>query len=236
MWNGAYAVRVPGVVLAEASRPLFEWRWVQRNADSILRRLGEHLSLTATALLTGLIVSAALAVLSLRWRWFYSLSLAGAGALYVIPSLGAFALLVPFFGLSFTTAVIPLATYTLLILLRNIVTGIEQVPTEVREAAIGLGFTRTRLLLRVELPLALPVVIAGLRVAAVTTIGLVTVTSMLGMGGLGFFIRQGIQTTTPNPTAIIVGVGLSIVLAVVVDLALWLSERALAPWARKVRA
>ncbi|WP_414636092.1 ABC transporter permease [Amycolatopsis sp.] len=227
---------MPGVVLAEASRPLFEWRWVQRNADSILRRLGEHLSLTATALLTGLIVSAALAVLSLRWRWFYSLSLAGAGALYVIPSLGAFALLVPFFGLSFTTAVIPLATYTLLILLRNIVTGIEQVPTEVREAAIGLGFTRTRLLLRVELPLALPVVIAGLRVAAVTTIGLVTVTSMLGMGGLGFFIRQGIQTTTPNPTAIIVGVGLSIVLAVVVDLALWLSERALAPWARKVRA
>jgi osmoprotectant transport system permease protein len=231
----AYAHGVGVSVRAESNRPLFEWRWVQRNADQILQRLGEHLSLTAAALGIGLAVSIALAVLSLRWRWFYPVALSTAGALYVIPSLGAFALLVPFFGLSFTTAVIPLATYTLLILLRNIVTGIQQVPGEVREAAVGMGFTRTKLLVRVELPLALPVVIAGLRVAAVTTIGLVTVTSMLGMGGLGFFIRQGIQTTTPNPTAIIVGIGLSILLAVVVDLLLWLSERALAPWARKAR-
>lgn len=220
-------------MLAATNRPLFEWRWVERNADEIVRRLGEHLALTAAALAIGLVVSVALAVLSLRWRWFHAVALGTAGALYVIPSLGAFALLRPFFGLSFTTAVIPLATYTLLILLRNIVTGIQQVPAEVREAAIGMGFTRRRLLLRVEFPLALPVVIAGLRVAAVTTIGLVTVTAMLGMGGLGFFIRQGIQTTTPNPTAIIVGLGLSIVLAVLVDALLWLSERALAPWARK---
>lgn len=221
------------IVLAESNRPLFEWRWVERNADDILQRLGEHLALTATALAIGLVVSIGLAVLSLRWRWFYPVALSTTGALYVIPSLGAFALLVPFFGLSFTTAVIPLATYTLLNLLRNIVTGIQQVPADVREAAVGMGFTRARLLVSVELPLALPVVIAGLRVAAVTTIGLVTVTSMLGMGGLGFFIRQGIQTTTPNPTAIIVGIGLSIVLAVVVDFLLWTSERALAPWARK---
>jgi osmoprotectant transport system permease protein len=216
-------------------RPIFEWRWVERNADNIVQRLGEHVSLTATALGIGLVASIGLATLSLRWRWFYGIALSAAGALYVIPSLGAFALLVPFFGLSFTTAVIPLASYTLLILVRNIVTGVDQVPTEVREAAIGMGFTRRRLLLQVELPLALPVVIAGLRVAAVTTIGLVTVTSMLGMGGLGFFIRAGIQTATPNPTAIIVGIGLSVVLAVVVDLLLWLSERALAPWARKAR-
>jgi osmoprotectant transport system permease protein len=216
-------------------RPIFEWRWVERNADNIVQRLGEHVSLTATALGIGLVASIGLATLSLRWRWFYGIALSAAGALYVIPSLAAFALLVPFFGLSFTTAVIPLASYTLLILVRNIVTGVDQVPTEVREAAIGMGFTRRRLLLQVELPLALPVVIAGLRVAAVTTIGLVTVTSMLGMGGLGFFIRAGIQTATPNPTAIIVGIGLSVVLAVVVDLLLWLSERALAPWARKAR-
>lgn len=220
----------------QSDRPLFEWRWVERNADNIVTRFTEHLSLTATALGIGLVLSIGLAVLSLRWRWFYPVALSAAGALYVIPSLGAFALLVPFTGLSFTTAVIPLATYTLLILVRNIVTGVQQVPSEVREAAIGMGFTRANLLFKVELPLALPVVIAGLRVAAVTTIGLVTVTSMLGMGGLGFFIRQGIQTTTPNPTAIIVGIGLSIVLAVLVDLLLWLSERALAPWTRKARA
>lgn len=217
-------------------RPIFEWRWVERNADNITARLSQHVSLTAAALGIGLLLSIGLSILSLRWRWFYACTLGTAGALYVIPSLGAFALLVPFFGLSFTTAVIPLATYTLLILVRNIVTGVQQVPIAVREAAIGMGFTRRRLLWQVELPLALPVVIAGLRVAAVTTIGLVTVTSMLGMGGLGFFIRAGIQTTTPNPTAIIVGIGLSVVLAMTVDLVLWLGERALAPWARKVHA
>ncbi len=222
---------------ADSGPPLFQWRWIERNADDIVTRLGEHVALTGAALGIGLAVSVALAVLSLRFRWTYPLILGTAGSLYVIPSLGAFALLVPLFGITnFATAVIPLATYTLLILVRNIVTGVDQVPNEVREAAIGMGFTRTRLLWQIELPLALPVVIAGLRVAAVTTIGLVTVTSMLGMGGLGFFIRDGIQTATPKPTEIIVGIVLSVALAVAVDLLLWLSERVLAPWSRKVRA
>jgi osmoprotectant transport system permease protein len=221
---------------ADSGPPIFQWRWVDRNADDIAQRFVEHISLTGAALGIGLVVSIGLAVLSLRFRWSYGVILSAAGALYVIPSLGAFAVLVPFFGLTFVTAMIPLATYTLLILVRNIVTGVDQVPNEVREAAIGMGYTRGRLLWQIELPLALPVVIAGLRVAAVTTIGLVTVTSMLGLGGLGYFIRAGIQTATPNPTEIIVGVLLSVVLAVVVDLLLWLSERLLAPWTRKVRA
>ncbi|UOZ09437.1 ABC transporter permease [Amycolatopsis sp. WQ 127309] len=221
---------------ADSGPPIFQWRWIDRNADDIAQRFVEHISLTGAALGIGLVVSIGLAVLSLRFRWSYGVILSTAGALYVIPSLGAFAVLVPFFGLTFVTAMIPLATYTLLILIRNIVTGVDQVPNEVREAAIGMGYTRGRLLWQIELPLALPVVIAGLRVAAVTTIGLVTVTSMLGLGGLGYFIRAGIQTATPNPTEIIVGVGLSVVLAVVVDLLLWFSERLLAPWTRKVRA
>ncbi|MFJ1762383.1 ABC transporter permease [Amycolatopsis sp. NPDC088138] len=221
---------------ADSGPPIFQWRWVDRNADDIAQRLVEHISLTGAALGIGLVVSIALAVFSLRFRWSYGVILSTAGALYVIPSLGAFAVLVPFFGLTFVTAMIPLATYTLLILVRNIVTGVDQVPNEVREAAIGMGYTRGRLLWQIELPLALPVVIAGLRVAAVTTIGLVTVTSMLGLGGLGYFIRAGIQTATPNPTEIIVGVLLSVVLAVVVDLILWFSERLLAPWTRKVQA
>jgi osmoprotectant transport system permease protein len=106
-------------------------------------------------------VSIGLAVLSLRFRWSYGFILSAAGALYVIPSLGAFAVLVPFFGLTFLTAMIPLATYTLLILVRNIVTGVDQVPNEVREAAVGMGYTRGRLLWQIELPLALPVVIAA---------------------------------------------------------------------------
>ncbi|WP_328445923.1 MULTISPECIES: ABC transporter permease [unclassified Amycolatopsis] len=221
---------------ADSGPPIFQWRWVDRNADDIAQRFVEHISLTGAALGIGLVVSIGLAVLSLRFRWSYGVILSAAGALYVIPSLGAFAVLVPFFGLTFVTAMIPLATYTLLILVRNIVTGVDQVPNEVREAAIGMGYTRGRMLWQIELPLALPVVIAGLRVAAVTTIGLVTVTSMLGLGGLGYFIRAGIQTATPNPTEIIVGVLLSVVLAVVVDLLLWFSERLLAPWTRKVRA
>ncbi|MGW4065878.1 ABC transporter permease [Amycolatopsis sp. NPDC004747] len=221
---------------AAGGPPIFQWKWVDRNADAIVQRLVEHISLTGAALGIGLVVSIGLAVVSLRYRWSYPVILGTAGALYVIPSLGAFAVLVPFFGLTFVSAMIPLATYTLLILIRNIVTGVDQVPNEVREAAVGMGYTRGRLLWQIELPLALPVVIAGLRVAAVTTIGLVTVTSMLGLGGLGYFIRAGIQTATPNSTEIIVGVGLSVVLAVVVDLVLWLSERVLAPWSRKVRA
>ena len=221
---------------ADSEPPIFQWKWVDRNADDIVQRLVEHISLTGAALGIGLVISIVLAVVSLRYRWSYPVILGTAGALYVIPSLGAFAVLVPFFGLTFVSAMIPLATYTLLILVRNIVTGVDQVPNDVREAAIGMGYTRGRLLWQIELPLALPVVIAGLRVAAVTTIGLVTVTSMLGLGGLGYFIRAGIQTATPNPTMIIVGVGLSVALAVVVDLVLWLSERVLAPWSRKVRA
>jgi osmoprotectant transport system permease protein len=220
---------------ADSGPPIFQWKWVDRNADDIVQRLVEHISLTGAALGIGLVVSVGLAVVSLRYRWSYPVILSTAGALYVIPSLGAFAVLVPFFGLTFVSAMIPLATYTLLILVRNIVTGVDQVPNEVREAAVGMGYTRGRLLWRIELPLALPVVIAGLRVAAVTTIGLVTVTSMLGLGGLGYFIRHGIQTPTPNPTEIIVGMGLSVALAVVVDLLLWLSERVLTPWARKAR-
>jgi len=221
---------------ADSGPPLFQWRWVERNSDEIVQRLGEHLSLTAAALAIGLGVSVVLAMIALRYRWSYPVITGFAGSLYVIPSVGAFGLLVPLFGFTFVTALIPLATYTLLILVRNIVTGIEQVPADVREAAVGMGFTRARLLWQIELPLALPLVIAGLRVAAVTTIGLVTVTSMLGKGGFGQFILVGIRTTTPNPTPIIVGIGLSVLLAVAVDLLLWLSERALAPWSRKVRA
>ncbi|MEV7091966.1 ABC transporter permease [Amycolatopsis sp. NPDC051045] len=221
---------------ADSGPPIFQWKWVDRNADAIIERLVEHISLTATALGIGLVVSIGLALVSLRFRRTYGFILSTTGALYVIPSLGAFAVLRPFFGLTFTTAVIPLATYTLLILVRNIVTGVDQVPTEVREAATGMGFTRRRMLWEVELPLALPVVIAGLRVAAVTTIGLVTVTSMLGLGGLGYFIRHGIQNATPNSTEIIVGMALSVVLAVAVDLLLWLGERLLTPWTRKARA
>jgi osmoprotectant transport system permease protein len=153
------------------------------------------------------------------------------GILYTIPSLALFALLVPYFGLSFLTAEIGLVSYTLLILIRNIVAGIDGVPAPVREAATGMGYTRWRLFWSIELPLALPVIVAGLRIATVTVVGLVTVTALIGQGGLGFFILDGLRRFFNTP--LIVGAVLSVALAVALDLILLGAERALTPWRRR---
>jgi osmoprotectant transport system permease protein len=220
-------------LLAQTQRPLFEWSWVTRNADGIWSATLEHLFLTGMAVGSGLVVSLLLAVLALRWRGLYGPFIAAGGLLYTIPSLAAFALLAPFTGLTATTAIIALASYTVLILVRNIVTGIDGVPAEVVEAARGMGYRRTKLFWEIELPLALPVIVAGLRIASVTVIGLVTVTALLGLGGLGQYILRGFRVLPPYPTQIIVGTVLSVVLAVVVDLLLLGLERALTPWARR---
>jgi osmoprotectant transport system permease protein len=220
-------------LLAQTERPLFEWSWVTRNAESIWAATLEHLFLTGAAVGIGLVVSLALAVLALRWRRLYGPIIAAGGLLYTIPSLAAFALLAPFTGLTATTAIIALTSYTVLILVRNIVTGIDGVPPEAVEAARGMGYRRGRLFWEIELPLALPVIVAGLRIASVTVIGLVTVTALLGLGGLGQFILRGFRVLPPYPTQIIVGTALSVVLAVAVDLLLLAVERALTPWARR---
>jgi osmoprotectant transport system permease protein len=153
------------------------------------------------------------------------------GILYTIPSLAAFALLVPVFSFSWLTAFIPLTTYTLLILFRNIVAGLDGVPADVLEAADAMGYHGRQRLLRVELPLAVPMTMAGIRLAAVTLIGLATVVSILGssFGGLGLLITEGLQTFFP--TKYLLGGLLSIVLALVVDWLLVRSERWLTPWA-----
>jgi len=224
---------LPSALLAASQRPLFEWSWVVRNADRIWDATLEHLYLTGMAVGIGLVLSLLLAVLALRNRRLYAPIIAAGGLLFTLPSLAAFALLAPFTGLSATTAIIALTSYTILILVRNIVTGIDGVPAEVVEAARGMGYRRTRLFLEIELPLALPVIVAGVRIAAVTVIGLVTVTALLGLGGLGQFILSGFRVLPPFPTQIIVGTGLSVVLAIVFDLGLLGVERALTPWARR---
>jgi osmoprotectant transport system permease protein len=220
-------------LLAQSERPLFEWSWVTRNASGIWDATVEHLFLTGMAVGIGLLVSLVLAVVSLRRRSWYGPIIAAGGLLYTIPSLAAFALLAPFTGLTATTAIIALTSYTILILVRNVVTGIDGVPPEAVEAAKGMGYRPARLFFEIELPLALPVIIAGVRIAAVTVIGLVTVTALLGLGGLGQFILRGFRVLPPYPTQIIVGTLLSVVLAVVVDLALLALERALTPWSRR---
>jgi osmoprotectant transport system permease protein len=139
--------------------------------------------------------------------------------------------MIPIFGLSRTTAVVPLVLYTLLLLLRNIVTGLDSVPAEILDAADGMGYTRNRRLLRVELPIALPAIVAGIRIALVSTIGLVTVTALIGQGGLGRFIVDGEQRNFFR-TPIVVGTVLSVVLAVAADLLCLALLRIATPWSR----
>jgi osmoprotectant transport system permease protein len=226
------------VTLAQQIMPLFDWEWIGRNLDTIWERTLEHLSLTGVALLVGLVISVSLAALSL-WRPRTYQPIAGmAGVIYTIPSLAVFALVAPFVGIGtatgrFVIAQVALVGYTLLILIRNIVTGIRSVPPETREAALGMGYRNRERLVRIEFPLALPVIIAGLRIATVTVVGLVTVTSLLGLGGLGFFILDGLRRSIIFPTEIIVGVILSVALAAVLDLSLLALGRALTPWVRR---
>jgi len=214
--------------------PLVRWDWIADHAGEIGLRIGEHLLLTGIAVGVGLLVAFALSLLVLRYRWAEQPTVFVTGTLYTIPSLALFALLVPYTGLTVLTAEIGLVGYTLLILIRNIVGGIRGVPEEVREAARGMGYTRARMLREVELPIALPVVIAGVRIATITTIGLVTVSALIGQGGLGYLILLGMQRFFSTP--LLVGAVLSVALALAADAALVLVQRALTPWSRAAGA
>jgi osmoprotectant transport system permease protein len=215
-------------------RPLFDWAWVAGHAGEIGTLIVEHVTLTAIAVAAGLLISFPLAVYAHRHRRSYPPIAFVAGLLYTIPSLALFAFLTPVTGLTITTAEIGLVGYTLLILIRNIVAGLQGVPDDVKQAALGMGYSRRQLLWRVEFPLALPVVLAGVRLATVTTIGLVTVTAFIGLGGLGALILDGIDTFFA--TASIVGSVLSLVLALVADGALVAAERMATPWSRARRS
>lgn len=217
--------------IAQASTPFFRWDWVSRNVDEIWARTLEHLQLTVLSVGLGMAVAILLAIV-VRWRRSTYGVLSGiSGLLYTIPSIASFAILARIFGLtSLWTPVLALASYSLLILLRNTVAGLDAVPAHVREAADGMGYTPRQRFLQVELPLALPVVIAGLRIATVTVVGLVTVTALLGRGGLGFFILDGIRRSILFPTEIIVGTVAAVLLAAALDLALLGVERLLTPW------
>ena len=163
-----------------------------------------------------------------RWRALRNPVLSVAGILYTIPSLALFALLVPFTGLTVVTAEIGLVSYTILILVRNIVVGLDGVPAEIREAATGMGYRPAKRLLTIDIPLALPVIVAGVRLATVTTIGLVTVTALLGEGGLGQLILAGLIQDFKTP--LVVGLAGSVVLAVAADLLLAGAQRLATPW------
>ena len=211
--------------------PLVDLAWVGRNVDVIVGRLVQHVELTAIAVGVGFAISFVLALLVHRRRRAYGPVSSIAATLYTIPSIALFAVLTPLTGFgTILTAEIALVSYTLFILIRNIVAGLDSVPADVREAATGLGYGRAQMLWRVELPLALPLIVAGIRVAAVTTVGLVTVAAVIGQGGLGALILAGLRQFSTFPTPAYVGALLSLGLALAIDVALLLVQRRLTPW------
>ena len=211
--------------------PFIRFDWIADNLDAIGQRLGEHLLMVIPAVLIGFVASFALALLARRFRRTYGPIIAVTGTLYAVPSLALFVLLIPFTGLTLVTGIIALVLYTLLILVRNIVVGLDGVPPDVVEAADGMGYSSSQRFLRVELPIATPVIIAGLRIATVTTIGLVAITTFIGLGGLGYLIiNSGVRRFFP--TSIYVGVLLCVLLAVIADVSLAWLQRRLTPWAR----
>ena len=210
--------------------PLIRWDWLAGHLDELALRLGQHVELTAIAVGVGLVIAFGLSLLILRSPSLEAPITWATGTLYTIPSLALFALLVPITGLSVLTAEIGLVSYTLLILIRNIIRGIRGVPADVREAAVGMGYAPRQLLWRIEVPLALAVIIAGIRLATISTIGLVTVTALIGQGGFGFLILIGIQRFFS--TELIAGAVLSVALAIAADALLVLLQRRLTPWAQ----
>lgn len=223
-----------GVFAANGPGSWIWWDWVGRHGQTLYTAGREHVILTFWAVFLGLIISLPLGIAAYRFHWVQVPALGVTGAIYTIPSLALFAVLVPITGLGRTTSEIGLVGYTLLILIRNVVAGLEGVPVEAREAARGMGFTTLGTLWRVELPLAVPAIVAGVRIATVTTIGLVTITALIGQGGFGQLIYDGLLRDFRTP--LVLGAVLSVALAAVADLLLVGVQRAITPWSRRARA
>jgi osmoprotectant transport system permease protein len=211
---------------------LIDWSWVNDHTAEIRQRVIEHLQLVGWSLLWGLVLAIPLALLAHRYHWLRGPTLSVTGILYTIPSIAAFSLLLPYTGLAQTTAIIPLTAYTLLILERNVLAGLDAVSGDVLEAAEGMGYSDRRRLFSVELPLAVPSIMAGLRIAAVTLIGLVPIAALVGQGGLGTFMLDGFNRDFQTPLT--VGTVLVVIIAVTVDALLLLAQRLVTPWNRRV--
>jgi osmoprotectant transport system permease protein len=212
----------------------FCFDWFVDNFDRVFApRLVEHIELTAIAVGIGFAISFTAALISYSRGWFEAPFAIFAGFVYTIPSLAFFQLMVPITGLTVTSAEIALVSYTLLILFRNTLTGLREVPEEARVAARAMGLTQWQLLWRIELPLALPAIMAGIRIATVTIISLATVAAFIGVGGLGQPIFNAIQSGFK--TQFVAAGLLAVLLALVADGLLVLLQRGLAPWMRARR-
>jgi osmoprotectant transport system permease protein len=214
-----------------------EWicgAYLSTRRQILLDAVVQHLQLTALSVLIGLAIALPLAVLARRWGWAAGPVLAVTTILYTIPSLAMFSLLLPLYGLSATLVVAGLVLYSLTLLVRNILAGLRAVPEETRQAARGLGYGPVRLLLTVELPLALPAAMAGLRIATVSAVSLVTVGAIVGFGGLGNLIYAGMNTYFK--AQVLTASVLCVLIAVAADLLLLGVQWLITPWSRPGRA
>ena len=202
--------------------------WIADNFDRYVDPFFEHVLLTVVATGVGFLIAFGLALVAHRRRWLVNPITQVTGILYTIPSVAAFFLLLPITGRGFLTATVALVAYVLLIIFRNVLTGLDNVPAETRDAGRGMGLTDSQLLWRVEVPLALPEIMAGLRIAVTTTVGLATLAFFAGAGGLGGQIFADINFKSN----VVVAGGLAVVLAAILDGAILLAQRAITPWTR----
>ena len=220
-------------VVASAG-PIIEWNWVSSERSMIVSLLLQHIELTVIAVGVGLAIALPLGIISWKVPAVRPPLVGITGAIYVIPSVALLSIFAPLTGFfSITTAEVALVGYTLLILLRNTVAGLDSIPADAQDAAQGMGYTQLQQFLKVQFPLALPAILAGVRVATVTTIGLVTVTAFIGQGGLGQLIIQGFSEDFNTP--IFVGLVLSVLLAGVADALIVGIQRVTLPWLRRRR-
>jgi len=206
--------------------------WIADNFDRYVEPFWQHVYLTLVSLAIAFAIAFALALLAHRRRWLIPPITQITGILYTLPSVALFFLLLPLTGRGNTTAIIALVAYCLLILFRNIIAGFENVPPDSRDAGTGMGLTDRQLLWRVELPLALPEIMAGLRIAVTTTVGLGSLAFLAGAGGLGEALFADINFRSN----VLVAGGLAVALAVVLDLLVLIVQKLLTPWTRAVRA
>jgi len=217
----------------QATNPLFRWEYLftrERTPGELWGKTRQHLELTVVPVLIGIVLSSLLSALILRFGWLRSVVFTFAGVLYTIPSIALFAVLVTYYS-NETAAITALTSYTLLILTRNFVAGIDAVPRAALDAADGLGMSRFQRLRKVEIPLALPVILTGIRIATVTVVGLVGISAVIQLGGLAIYIFDGFNRD--YTTLMVLGTVATILLAVVLDIVLRGIEWLATPWARR---
>ncbi|MBE1877337.1 ABC transporter permease [Myceligenerans pegani] len=218
-----------------AANPWFSWTYVVENADTLWEHTVQHAVLTVEAVAIATVIAVPLGILVSRIRWLAGIVIGTAAVLYTVPSLALFAILAPLLGIGRTPVLIGLVAYALLVILRNTVAGLDAVDPAVLDAARGLGYGPGRVLVHVSLPNALPSVVAGLRLATVSTVAMVTVGVVVGYGGLGQLMFQGFRNNFYR-AEIMAATLACVLLAVVLDVAIWAGGRALTPWRERRRA